>query len=112
MQIAVVGIDLGKNSCSIVGLDDGGAVVLRRRMRRAGVIKLAAKLKSCVVAMEACCGARLPVSYVRVGGLAIDVPEDFVPRCRSLLDSFPALLNDVETLVPGRGDAAPDIAFA
>ena len=29
MQIAVLGIDLGKNSCSIVGLDDGGAVVLR-----------------------------------------------------------------------------------
>src|SRR3974390_3384609 len=57
MQIAVLGVDLGKNSCSIVGLDDGGCVVLRRRMRREGVIKLAAKLKPCVVAMEACCGA-------------------------------------------------------
>jgi transposase len=57
MQITVVGIDLGKNSCSIVGLDDRGAVVLRRRMRRAGVVELAAKLKPCVVAMEACCGA-------------------------------------------------------
>ena len=57
MQIAVVGVDLGKNSCSIVGLDDGGAVVLRRRMRREGVIKLAGKLRPCVVAMEACCGA-------------------------------------------------------
>jgi transposase len=57
MQIAVLGIDLGKNSCSIVGLDDGGAVVLRRRMRREGIVKLAVKLKSCVVAMEACCGA-------------------------------------------------------
>lgn len=57
MQIAVLGIDLGKNSCSIVGLDDGGAVVLRRRMRREGVIKLAAKQKPCVVGMEACCGA-------------------------------------------------------
>jgi hypothetical protein len=57
MQIAVVGIDLGKNSCSIVGLDDGGALVLRRRMRREGVIKLAVKLKPCVVAMEVCCAA-------------------------------------------------------
>jgi transposase len=57
MQIAVLGIDLGKNSCSIVGLDKGGAVVLRRRMRREGVIKLTAKLKPCVAAMEACCGA-------------------------------------------------------
>ena len=51
MQIAVLGIDLGKNSCSIVGLDVRGAVVLRRRMRREGIIKLAAKLKLCVVAI-------------------------------------------------------------
>ncbi len=57
MQIAVLGIDLGKNSCSIVGWDASGAVVLRRRMRREGVIKLAGKLKPCVAAMEACCGA-------------------------------------------------------
>lgn len=26
MQIAVLGIDLGKNSCSVVGLNDAGAV--------------------------------------------------------------------------------------
>ena len=43
MEIAVLGIDLGKNSCSTVGLDDAGAVVLRRRMRREEVIKLAGK---------------------------------------------------------------------
>jgi transposase len=57
MQIAVLGIDLGKNSCSVVGLDAAGRVVLRRRLHRDGVVKLAAGLPSCVVAMEACCGA-------------------------------------------------------
>src|SRR3954468_21697221 len=57
MQIAVLGIDLGKNSCSVVGLDAGGRVVLRRRLNRDGVIKLAAGLPRCVMAMEACCGA-------------------------------------------------------
>jgi transposase len=57
MQIAVLGIDLGKNSCSVVGLDAAGRVVLRRRLSREGVIKLAAGLPGCVVAMEACCGA-------------------------------------------------------
>jgi NADH dehydrogenase I D subunit len=36
--------------------------------------------------LEACCGARLTVSYVRIGGLAQDVPEDFVPRCRSVME--------------------------
>jgi NADH-quinone oxidoreductase subunit C/D len=49
--------------------------------------------------LEACCGARLTVSYVRVGGLAIDVPEDFVPRCRALLESIPKFLSDVDRLV-------------
>ena len=53
MQVAVLGIDLCKNSCSIVALDHGGAVVLRRRMRREGVVKLAGKLRPCVAAMEA-----------------------------------------------------------
>ena len=57
MQIAVLGIDLGKNSCGVVGLDAAGRVVLRRRLSREGVIKFAAGLPRCAVAMEACCGA-------------------------------------------------------
>ena len=56
-MIAVLGIDLGKSSCSLVGLDAEGAVVLRKRMRRETVIAFATKLPTCVVAMEACCGA-------------------------------------------------------
>lgn len=55
--IATLGIDLGKNSCSLAGLDASGAVVLRRRMTREGVIEFVASLPACVVAMEACCGA-------------------------------------------------------
>ncbi|MFC6687039.1 IS110 family transposase [Jhaorihella thermophila] len=57
MTIAILGIDLGKSVCSVVGLDVTGAVVLRRRMRRQTVIKFAFDLPSCVVAMEAYCGA-------------------------------------------------------
>ena len=57
MQVSVLGIDLGKNVCSIVGLDASGAVILRRRVKRETLIGLAAKLPPCIVAMEACCGA-------------------------------------------------------
>ena len=57
MKVSVLGIDLGKNVCSIVGLDEIGAVVLRRRAKRETLINLAAKLPPCIVAMEACCGA-------------------------------------------------------
>ena len=57
MPIAVLGIDLGKNSCSVAGLDMHGAVVLRRRMTRESLVAFASKLPACIVAMEACCGA-------------------------------------------------------
>lgn len=57
MSIAVLGIDLGKNTCSVAGLDTSGRVVLRRRLSRSGVLALTGKLPGCVIAMEACCGA-------------------------------------------------------
>ena len=57
MTIAVLGIDLRKNSCSVAGLDETGRIILRRKLNRDGVVRLAAKLPACVMAMEACCGA-------------------------------------------------------
>jgi transposase len=55
--ICVLGVDIGKNLCSLVGLDASGKVVLRRSVKRETLIALAAKLPRCIVAMEACCGA-------------------------------------------------------
>jgi transposase len=57
MTIVMIGIDLGKNSCSVAALDELGAVVLRRRMRPASIVEFAAKHLPCTIAMEACCGA-------------------------------------------------------
>jgi transposase len=57
MDIAVLGIDLGKNSCSVAGLDSSGAVIKRRRMRPESIAAFTEKLPACIVAMEACCGA-------------------------------------------------------
>ena len=57
MQLSIIGIDLGKSSCSLVGLDAAGKVVVRRRMRRDTVVEFCSKVPACVVAMEACCGA-------------------------------------------------------
>lgn len=57
MKFSILGIDLGKNSCSVVGLDEGGSVTLRRSMRRQTLIDFVSNLPGCIVAMEACCGA-------------------------------------------------------
>jgi transposase len=56
-KIAVLGIDLGKNVCSLAGLDETGKVVLRRRMKREGLTAFVERLAPCIIAMEACCGA-------------------------------------------------------
>ena len=52
MEIAVLGIDLGKTSWQRTGLDGAGRVVLRRRMHRDGVAKLAAGLPASLAADE------------------------------------------------------------
>ena len=57
MDVAVLGIDLGKNSCSVVGLDASGKAILQRRMQRKTIVSAAAELSPCIIAMEACCGA-------------------------------------------------------
>jgi transposase len=57
MSIAVIGIDLGKNTCSLAMLDADGAVIQRRRMRRESIPTVTRKAPGCIIAMEACCGA-------------------------------------------------------
>lgn len=55
--IAVVGIDIGKNSFHIVGLDDRGAIVLRQKWSRGQVEARLANMAPCLIGMEACVGA-------------------------------------------------------
>ena len=57
MIIETLGIDLGKTTCSIVGLADTGTMVFRRRVRRYRLLSFLSGLTPCVVAMEACGGA-------------------------------------------------------
>jgi transposase len=55
--IAVVGIDIGKNSFHVVGLDQRGAVVLRQKWSRGQVEARFANMPPCLIGMEACVGA-------------------------------------------------------
>ena len=58
MDIVIIEIDLGKNSCSLAGMDALGRVVLRRRMRRSSLESFAKGLGRCMIAIEACCGGK------------------------------------------------------
>ena len=48
MSNVILGIDLGMNSCNVVGLNEDSTVIIRRRMRLDGLVALAAKLIPCV----------------------------------------------------------------
>jgi transposase len=55
--IAVIGIDIGKNSFHVVGQDRKGAIVLRQKWSRGQVEARLANMPPCLVGMEACVGA-------------------------------------------------------
>jgi transposase len=55
--IAVIGIDIGKNSFHVVGLDRRGAIVLRQKWSRGQVATRLATMPRCLIGMEACVGA-------------------------------------------------------
>ena len=78
-SVAVLGIDLGKNSCSVAGLDEAGRVVLRRRLPRDGLAALLDKQPGCVVAMEACCGAHFVGRSAQARGHEVrPMPPEYV----------------------------------
>jgi transposase len=55
--IAVIGIDIGKNSFHVVGHDERGAIMLRQKWSRGQVEARLANVRPCLIGMEACVGA-------------------------------------------------------
>jgi NADH-quinone oxidoreductase subunit C/D len=48
---------------------------------------------------ESCSGARLLPSYLRIGGLAVDVPGDFLANAQKIVNMLPKYVDEVEALV-------------
>src|SRR5438067_5776521 len=66
--VATMGIDIGKNSFHVVGLDERGAIVLRQKWSRAQVEVRLANMPACLIGMEACVGAHHLSRKLRVLG--------------------------------------------
>src|ERR671919_1905045 len=56
-HVATLGIDIGKNSFHLIGLDARGAIVLRQKLSRGQVEQRLANMPPCLIGMEACVGA-------------------------------------------------------
>ena len=78
-RVAVVGIDIGKNSFHIVGQDHRGEIVLRQKWSRSQVEARFANMSPCLIGMEACVGAHhLSRKLNRLGYDARLMPAKYV----------------------------------
>jgi transposase len=56
-KIVRIGIDLGKNTFHLFGVDESGTGVLKKKLRRKQLLEYFANLPPCLVGMEACGGS-------------------------------------------------------
>ena len=93
--IAVIGIDIGKNSFHVVGHDTRGAIVLRQKWSRGQVARLA-NIPACLIGMEACVGAHhLSRKLASLGHDARLMPAKYVrPYSKGQKNEF----NDAEAI--------------
>jgi transposase len=56
-QVVTIGLDIAKSVFQVHGVDESGAVIVRRQVRRAQLLAFFAKLPACLVGIEACATA-------------------------------------------------------
>ena len=101
--IAVIGIDIGKNSFHVVGHDQRGAIVLRQKWSRGQMEARLANLPPCLIGMEACVGAHhLSRKLQLLGHNARLMPAKYVRPYSKGLERLPRCGGD------RRGGATPD----
>ena len=82
-HVATLGIDIGKNSFHLIGLDARGAIVLRQKLSRGQVEARLANMPACLIGMEACVGAHhLSRQLLALGHDVKLIPAQFVKPFR------------------------------
>ena len=78
-QIAVIGIDIGKNVFHLIGLDRRGAIVLKCKLSRSQLENRLANTPACLIGMEACVGSHhLSRRLIALGHDARLMPAKYV----------------------------------
>lgn len=74
-----VGIDTGKTSFHLIGLDERGTVVAKKRFSRSQLIHFMANTPKCLIGMEACCGSHYLGRSLALQGHEVRlIPAQFV----------------------------------
>ena len=53
-EVSTIGLDIAKSVFQVHGVDDTGAVVMRKRINRSKVLQFFDELSPCLVGLEAC----------------------------------------------------------
>ena len=53
-EVSTIGLDIAKSVFQVHGVDDSGAIVIRKRISRAKMLEFFGKLSPCLVGIEAC----------------------------------------------------------
>lgn len=90
MQIASIGIDLGKTTFHLVALGPAGQVLVRRRFSQKQLLIFTANLVSSLIGLEACSGAHFLGRALRAQGHDVRlIPAQFVkPFVKSNKNDF------------------------
>ena len=108
-EVAVVGIDIGKTSFHLIGLDVAGSIQWKKKLSRSQLIRHMAALPRCLVGIEACCGAHhlarelsaLDHDVRLMAPLFVEavpqIQQERLPRCRGDRRSRSATDNAVRT---------------
>jgi len=78
-ELTVVGIDIGKDVFHLVGFDDDGTLVLRKKIKRLALTSTFESFPRCIVGMEACLSAHFVSRTLRKLGFEPRIiPAKFV----------------------------------
>ena len=114
--IATVGIDPGKNTMHLIGLDTGGAIVLREKVTRDKVVARLANVPPCLIGIEVGMGTHyLTRAICQLGHDARQVPPFYIkPFRQAHKNDFrdahavaEAVQRPTTTCVPAKTDEAP-----
>ena len=78
-KATVIGIDIGKNSFHLIGLDPTGAILWKKKFSRLQLMRFMEAQEQALVGMESCCGAHhLARALIALGHDARLMPPQFV----------------------------------
>ena len=90
MEVRTFGIDLGKSTFHLVGMDDRGRVIEKKCLSRPQLLLYTVNKPPCLIGMEACCGAHVLGRALAAQGHQVRlIPAQFVkPFVKSNKNDF------------------------